>query len=192
MKEEAMNHRMRIYTNGPDVKEFCRREMHGTETTYHAGALCKKSQALYRKYFGAKTLQGRERRCKRRASRHGGEAAISNYKNKGKKTGMKIGHMAHHLQEKWKQAMKTKTGKVSDMDKLLLQKLSETTAEPNKVQAQKRKEALDNKVASGGAIGEVGLKEESSCCCRMSTCRIYANEYDRGICCNVMLELKYP
>ena len=146
MSEESMNHRMRIYMNGPDVEEFCSRKLHGTETTYHAGALCKRSQVLYRNYFGAKTLQGRERRCKRQLS-DGGEAAISNYKNKGKKTGMKIGHMAHHLREKWKQAMKTKTGKVSDMDKLLLQKLSETTAEPNEVQARKRKEALENRAS---------------------------------------------
>ena len=159
MSEASVNHRMRIYMNGPDVEEFCSRKLHGVETTYHAGALCKRSKVLYRKYFGAKTLQGRERRCKRRAS-HGGEAAISNYKNKGKKTGMKIGHMAHHLQEKWKQAMKTKTGKVSDMDKLLLQKLSETTAELNKVQAQKRKEALDNKVAKRRFI-EGMLQEEA-------------------------------
>ena len=146
MSEESMNHRMRIYMNGPDVEEFCSRKLHGTETTYHAGALCKRSQVLYRNYFGSKTLQGRERLCKRRA-KDGDEAAISNYKNKGKKTGMKIGHMAHHLREKWKQAMKTKTGKVSDMDKLLLQKLSETTAEPNKVQAKKWKEALDNQAS---------------------------------------------
>jgi hypothetical protein len=146
MSEESMNHRMRIYMNGPDVEEFCSRKLRGTETTYHAGALCKRSQVLYRNNFGSKTLQGRERRCKRRA-KDGDEAAISNYKNKGKKTGMKIGHMAHHLREKWKQAMKTKTGKVSDMDKLLLQKLSETTAEPNKVQAQKRKTALNNQAS---------------------------------------------
>ncbi len=146
MSEESMNHRMRIYMNGPDVEEFCSRKLHGTETTYHASALCKRSQVLYRNYFGAKTLQGRERRCKRRA-KDGDEAAISTYKNKGKQTGMKIGHMAHHLREKWKQAMKTKTGKVSDMDKLLLQKLSETTAEPNEVQAKKRKEALDNQAS---------------------------------------------
>ena len=123
--------------NGPDVEEFCTRKLHGTETTYHAGPLCKRSQVLYRNYFGAKTLQGRERQCKRQV-KDGDEAAISHYKNKGKKTGLKIGHMAHHLQEKWKQAAKTKTGKVSDMDKLLLQKLSETTVEPNKWQAQKR------------------------------------------------------
>ena len=101
---------------------------------------------LYQNHFGVKTLQGRERWCKRRA-KDGGEAAISNNKNKGKNTGMKIGLMAHHLREKWKQAMKTKTGKVSDMDKLLLQKLSETTAEPNKVQAKKWKEALDNQAS---------------------------------------------
>lgn len=146
MSEESMNHRMRIYMNGPDVEEFCSRKLHGTATTYHAGALCKRSQVLYRNCFGSKTLQGRERRCKRRA-KDGEEAAISNYKNKGKKTGMKIGHMAHHLQEKWKQTKKTKTGKVSDMGKLLLQKLSETTAEPNEVQATKRKEALNNKAS---------------------------------------------
>ena len=110
MSEEAMNHRMRIYQNGPGVEEFCSRKLHGTETTYHAGALCNESQVLYRNFFGGKTLQGRERRCKRQA-KDGDEAAISTYKNKGKKTGMKIGHMAHHLREKWKQAMKTKTGK---------------------------------------------------------------------------------
>ena len=146
MSEESMNHRMRIYMNGPAVEEFCSRKLHGTETTYHAGALCKRSQVLYRNYFGSKTLQGRERRCKRRA-KDGDEAAISNYKNQGKKTGMKIGHMAHHLREKWKQAKKTKTGKVSDMDKLLLQKLSETTAEPNQVQAKSRKTSLDNQAS---------------------------------------------
>ena len=146
MSEESMNHRMRIYMNGPDVEEFSSRKLHGTETTYHAGAVCKRSRVLYRNYFGAKTLQGRERRCKRRA-KDGDEAAISHYKNKGKTTGMKIGHMAHHLREKWKQTVKTKTGKVSDMDKLLLQKLSETTAEPNKAQARKRKRALDSQAA---------------------------------------------
>jgi len=146
MNEESMNHRMRIHMNGPDVEEFCSRKLHGTETTYRAGALCKRSQVLYRKYFGSKTLKGRERRCKRQA-KDGDEAAISHYKNKGKKTGMKVGHMAHHLREKWKQAMKTKTGKASDMDKLLLQKLSETTAEPNVVQVQKRKQGVDNQAA---------------------------------------------
>ena len=77
----------------------------------------------------------------------GDQAGISTYKNKGKKTGMKIGHMAHHLHEKWKQTQKTKTGKVSDMNKLLLQKLSETPAEPNEVQAKKGKEALDGQAA---------------------------------------------
>lgn len=141
MAEKSMNHRMRIHMNGPDVEEFCSRKLRGTETTYHAGALCKRSQVLYRKHFGAKTMQGRERRCKRQV-KDGDEAAISTYKNKGKKTGMKIGHMAHHLQEKRKQVMKTKTGKVSDMDKLLLQKLSETTAELNEAQTKKRKDAL--------------------------------------------------
>lgn len=146
MSEESMNHRMRIYMNGPDVKVFCSRKLCGHETTYHPGALCKRAKVLYRKYFGSKTLQGRERRCKRQV-KDGDEAAISNYKNKGKKTGMKIGHMAHHLQEKWKQTAKMKTGKVSDMDKLLLQKLTETTAEPNRVQVQKRKEALDHQAS---------------------------------------------
>ena len=141
MSEESMNHRIRIYMNGPDVEEFCSRKLHGTETTYHAGALCKRSQVKYRKNFGAKTLQGRERKCKRQATDED-MAAISNYKNKGNKKGVKVGRMAHHLQEKWKQTMKTKTGKASDMDKLLLQKLSETTAEPNKVQTKKRKDAL--------------------------------------------------
>ena len=141
MSEESMNHRMRIYMNGPDVEVFCSRKLHGMETTYHAGALCKRSQVQYRNCFGAKTLQGRERRCMRQVI-DGDEAGISNYKNKGKKTGLKIGHMAHHLREKRRQANKTKTGKVSDMDKLLLQKLSETTAEPNVVQAKKRKDAL--------------------------------------------------
>ena len=38
MKEASMNHRMRIYMNGPDVEEFCSRKLHGTETTYHPGA----------------------------------------------------------------------------------------------------------------------------------------------------------
>ena len=143
MTEKAMNHRMRIYMNGPAVEEFCSRKLHGSETTYHAGALCTRSQVLYRKYFGSKTLQGRERRCKRKA-KEGEEAAISVYSNRGKKTGLKLGHMAHHLREKWKQTMKTKTGKVSDMDRLLLQKLSETTAGLNKVQAEQRKKALNN------------------------------------------------
>ena len=141
MSEESMNHRMRIYMNGPDVEVFCSRKLHGTETTYQAGALCKRSQVLYRNYFGAKTLRGRERRCKRQA-KDGDEAGISNYKNKGLKTGLKIGHMAHHLQEKRKQANKMKKWKVSDMDKLLLQKLSETTVEPNVAQAKKRKDAV--------------------------------------------------
>ena len=49
MSEESMNHRMRIHMNGPDVEEFCSRKLHGTETTYRAGALCKRSQVLYRK-----------------------------------------------------------------------------------------------------------------------------------------------
>jgi len=144
MTEKSMNHRMRIYMNGPDVEEFCSRKLHGSETTYHAGALCKRSQVLYRKYFGSKTLQGRERRCKRQA-KEGEKAAISGYRNKGKKTGLKIGHMAHHLREKWKQTMKTKTGKVSDMDRLLLQKLSETTAGLNVVQVEHTETALKNK-----------------------------------------------
>jgi hypothetical protein len=145
MKEDSMNHRMRIHMNGPDVEEFCSRKLHGSETTYCASALCRMSQALYRKYFGSKTLQGRERRCKRRA-KGGDEAAISEYRNKGEKRGLKVGHMAHHLREKWKQAVKTKTGKVSDMDKLVLQKLSETTlsAGLNEAQVEKRKQALDN------------------------------------------------
>ena len=141
MGEASMNDRMRIYMNGPPLDEFCSRKLHGTETTYCAGALCKRSQVLYRNFFGAKSLLGRERWCKRQA-KDGDEAGLSSYKSKGKKTGMKIGHMAHHLQEKWKQTKKMKTGKVSDMNKLLLQKLSTTTAEPNQVQVTKRKEAL--------------------------------------------------
>ena len=142
MSEESMNHRMRIHMNGPAVEEFCSRKLRGTEPTYHAGAVCKRSKVLYRKHFGSKTLRGRERRCKRQV-KDGDEAAISTYKNKGKKTGMKIGHLAHHLREKRKQVMKTKTGKVSEMDKLLLQKLSQTTAEPSKEQIKGRKDALD-------------------------------------------------
>ena len=158
MSEESMNHRIRIYMNGPDVEEFCSRKLHGTETTYHAGALCQRSKVLYRNYFGSKTLQGRERRCKREA-KDGEEAAIYNYKNKGKKTGMKIGHMAHHLQEKRKQAMKRKTGKASDMGKLLLQKLSETPAEPNELQVEQKKKALDNKGAKRRFIEGMLLPE---------------------------------
>jgi len=143
MEEASMNHRMRIYMNGPDVEEFCSRKLRGSETTYGASALCRRSQALYRKHFGSKTLQGRERRCKRKAA-GGDEAAISEYKNKGKKSGLKVGHMAHHLREKWKQATKTKTGKASDMETLVLQKLSESTAGLNEVQVVKKQQALDN------------------------------------------------
>lgn len=145
MGDASMNNRMRIYMNGPPVEEFCGRKLHGTQTTYCAGALCKRSQVWYRNFFGAKSLLGRERRCKRQV-KDGDEAGLSSYKNKGKKTGMKIGHMAHHLHQKWKQTQKMKTGNVSDMNKLLLQKLSETTAEPNEVQVKRRKDALDLQV----------------------------------------------
>ena len=114
MKEEAMNHRMRIYQNGPGVEEFCSRKLHGTETTYHPGALCKESQALYRNDVGkrwSKRQGERDGWCKRQAKILDGEkTAISTWhdKNKQKMTGMKIGHMAHHSREKWKQTTKRK------------------------------------------------------------------------------------
>ena len=146
MTEASMNHRMRIHMNGPDVEDFCSRKLHGLETTYRASALCRRSQALYRKYFGSKTLRGRERQCKRQV-KDGDEAAISQYKNKGKKTGLKIGHMAHHLSEKLKQTISTKTKKVSDMDKLVHQRLCETTAGLTQVQEEKRQTALANQSA---------------------------------------------
>lgn len=118
MNEAAMNHRMRIHMNGPDVEAFCRRELLlgppglSTEVKYHASALCKRSKAHYRNRFGSKSLSGRERRLQRSTK---DRAAISQYKNNGKKSGLKIGRMAHHLREKRTQAAKTFTGKVSDI-----------------------------------------------------------------------------
>jgi hypothetical protein len=42
-------------------------------------------------------------------------AAISQYHNNGKKKGLKIGRMAHHLRQKRTQAVTKHTGKVSDI-----------------------------------------------------------------------------
>ena len=118
MNEAAMNHRMRIHMNGPDVEAFCRRELlpgPAGGVKYHASALCKRSKAHYRNRFGSKSLSGRERRLRRRMGQTKDRAAISQYVNNGKKKGLKIGRMAHHLREKRTQAAKTFTGKVSDI-----------------------------------------------------------------------------
>ena len=118
MNEAAMNHRMRIHMNGPDVEAFCSRELlpgPAGGAKYHASALCKRSKAHYRNRFGSKTLSGRERRLQRKMTKESDRAGISQYQNKGKKKGLKVGRMAHHLREKRTQAAKTLTGKVSDI-----------------------------------------------------------------------------
>ena len=65
MTEQAVNDRMRIYMNGPGVEEFCSRKVLRSKTCYFPSALCQRSQAGYRKFFGGKKLAGRERKLKR-------------------------------------------------------------------------------------------------------------------------------
>jgi hypothetical protein len=118
MSEAAMNHRMRIHMNGPDVEAFCRRELlpgPAGGVKYHASALCRRSKAHYRNRFGSKTLLGRERQLQRKKMKESDHAAISQYHNNGKKKGLKIGRMAHHLRQKRTQAVTKHTGKVSDI-----------------------------------------------------------------------------
>ncbi len=153
MKEESMEARMRIYIDGPKLEKFCTRKVVKGMPEYAGSSLCKRSQALYRKKYGAKILKKRAR------SNAEDEASIPQRSDKGKRRTERPGRMAKYLKQKAAQAKK-KQNAISCVDELVMKKLKESTEGPREAQLRAQKNATHNLEKKRKFIDEM-LKPQS-------------------------------
>jgi hypothetical protein len=154
MSEESMEARMRIYIDGPPQEKFCTRKVVKGRPEYAGSSLCKRSQAQYRKKYGAKVLKKRARRpCAE------DEASIPQRGDKGNRRTARPGRMAQYLKQKAAQA-KEKQNAISCVDKLVMKKLQESTVGPSDKQLIAKENAKENLEKKRTFIDEM-LKPQS-------------------------------
>ena len=133
MNEDSMEARLRIYVDGPPLEKFCTRKVVRGRSEYAGSSLCKRSQAQYRRKYGAKALR---KSAKKKAE---DEASIPVRSDKGKRRTERPGRMAKFLKQKKEQVKEKKQNAISDVDKLVMKKLKESKEGPSDAQLKANK-----------------------------------------------------
>lgn len=144
MSEECMEARMRIYIDGPKLEKFCARKVVKGRPEFTGSSLCKRSQAQYRKRYGAKALKKRTR--SKAADEAEDEAYIPSRKDKGKLRKDHPDRIGKYLKDKKMQAKEMPKNAISCVDELIMRKLKEeeSTVGPSEAQLEAKKKAIAN------------------------------------------------
>ena len=135
---------MRIYIDGPKLEKFCARKVVKGRPEFTGSSLCKRSQAQYRKRYGAKALKKRTR--SKAADEAEDEAYIPSRKDKGKLRKDHPDRIGKYLKDKKMQAKEMPKNAVSCVDELIMRKLKEeeSTVGPSEAQLEAKKKATAN------------------------------------------------
>lgn len=159
MSEDSMEARLRIYISGPKLEKFCTRKVVNGRPEFTGSSLCKRSQAQYRKRYGAKALKKRAR--SKAADEAEDEASVQCRKDKGVLRKHHPARLAKYLIDKKKQAKEMPKNATSCVDELVMKKLKEeSTVVPSEGQLEAKKKAIDALERKRKFIGEM-LKPKS-------------------------------
>lgn len=158
-KEDTLTGRMRVYMNGPPVKEFCDRKLVKGQAIITPGPICKKSKTKYRAMFGAKKYKLPKKR--RSNIEKQDEALIPKRIDTGTKRKRNEGSLNTYLVEKTKQARQQGHGKSSSLSTVIGTKLKENPDLPLSEKQRAHMEAQKAEALKKRELHQEVLKPES-------------------------------